>query len=106
MDSGVVDRPAPDVETTHLLCQPPGADDNDAFGLDYAELSAVHARQLLAAAPRVHRLARPLRSNRPTRTTTPSAACPRRTEQVDGIDGARPDSHGNRPCRHPATQPS
>jgi hypothetical protein len=22
-DSGVVDRPAPDVETTHLLCQPP-----------------------------------------------------------------------------------
>ena len=22
-DSGVVDRPVPDVETTHLLCQPP-----------------------------------------------------------------------------------
>ena len=50
MDSGVVDRPAPDVETTHLLCQPPGADDNDAFGLDYAELSAVRAP---AAPPRL-----------------------------------------------------
>src|SRR6476660_4413833 len=24
-DSGVVDRPTPDVETTHLLCQPPGS---------------------------------------------------------------------------------
>ena len=50
MDSGVVDRPAPDVETTQLLCQPPGADDNDAFGLDYAQLSAVQARQLLRRA--------------------------------------------------------
>lgn len=49
-DSGVVDRPAPDVDTTPLLCQPPGADDNDAFGLDYAELSAVEARRQLAAA--------------------------------------------------------
>src|SRR6185437_3910844 len=105
MDSGVVDRPAPDVETTHLLCQPPGADDNDAFGLDYAELRAVQARQLLRRASCTSASAA-IALNRPTRTTTPSAACPRRTEQVDGVDGARPDSHGNRPCRHPATQPS
>ena len=36
----------------HNYCasRPARRDDNDAFGLDYAELSAVEARRLLAAA--------------------------------------------------------
>ena len=43
-------RRALTMRTDIELCQPPGADDNDAFGLDYAELSAVQAP---AAPPRL-----------------------------------------------------
>jgi hypothetical protein len=35
---------------TYCASRPARRDDNDAFGLDYAELSAVEARRLLAAA--------------------------------------------------------
>jgi hypothetical protein len=34
---------------TYCASRPARRDDNDAFGLDYAELSAVEARRLLAA---------------------------------------------------------
>ena len=43
-------RQALTMRTDIELCHPAGADDNDAFGLDYAELSAVQARQLLRRA--------------------------------------------------------